>query len=59
MHSSGVMPTDFKDPQTYAIIGAAMAVHRGLGCGFLEAVSREALTIELQERGIPFVREAR
>ena len=36
-----------------------MAVHRELGCGFLEAVSREALAIELQERGIPYVREAR
>jgi GxxExxY protein len=50
---------DFDDPQTYKIIGAAMAVHRALGCGFLEAVSREAFTIELQERGIPFVHEAR
>ena len=47
------------DPQTYKIIGVAMAVHRELGCGFLEAVSREAFAIELQERGIPFVREAR
>ncbi|MCU1383229.1 MAG: hypothetical protein JWL71_1926 [Acidobacteria bacterium] len=36
-----------------------MAVHRELGCGFLEAVSREALAIELEERGIPFIREAR
>ena len=36
-----------------------MAVHRELGCGFLEAVSREALAIELAERSIPFVREAR
>ena len=53
------MPSEFDDPQTYKIIGAAMAVHRALGCGFLEAVSREALTIELQERGIPFVREVR
>jgi GxxExxY protein len=53
------MPSQFEDPQTYAIIGAAMAVHRALGCGFLEAVSREAFTIELKERGIPFVRESR
>ena len=59
MQLSGVMREDFDDPQTYAIIGAAMAVHRALGCGFLEAVSREAFTIELQERGIPFVRETR
>ena len=53
------MRSDFDDPQTYKIIGAAMAVHRELGCGFLEAVSREALTIELEEQRIPFVREAR
>jgi GxxExxY protein len=53
------MRADFDDPQTYKIIGAAMAVHRQLGCGFLEAVSREALAIELRERSIPFVREAR
>ena len=56
---SGVMRADFDDPQTYGIIGAAMAVHRELGCGFLEAVSREALAIELRERGVPFIREAR
>ena len=51
--------TNFDDPQTYMIIGAAMAVHRELGYGFLEAVSREAFAVELEERQIPFVREAR
>mgnify|MGYP006264065381 CR=1 FL=1 len=45
------------DPETYAIIGAAMEVHRVLGCGFLEAMYRAALILELIERSIPVARE--
>jgi GxxExxY protein len=48
---------DTKDPETYAIIGAAMRVHRELGFGFLEAVYQEAFEIELQKQKIPYKRE--
>lgn len=34
-----------------------MEVHRQLGCGFLEPVYQEALSIELSNCAIPFRRE--
>lgn len=45
------------DPQTYTIIGAAMAVRTELGPGFLEAVYQDAMKIELKERRIPSVEQ--
>jgi GxxExxY protein len=49
--------SDPRDPRTFAIIGAAMEVHRVLGSGFLEIFYRDALAIEFEIRKIPHVAE--
>ena len=44
--------------ETYQIIGAAMEVHKTLGCGFTEKVYQDALEKEFLRQSIPFVRES-
>ncbi len=43
--------------EAFKIVGAAMAVHRHLGCGFTEKVYQDALELEFQAEGIPYQRE--
>ncbi|MFC4213131.1 GxxExxY protein [Pedobacter lithocola] len=43
--------------ETDLIIGAAIEVHRNLGCGFLEIIYKDALCLELDSRGYYYERE--
>lgn len=47
------------DPRTYAIIGAAMEVHREMGNGYLEPVYHETMEMEMEmaDRAIPNIHE--
>ncbi len=48
----------YKD-ESYAIIGACVAVYKEKGCGFLEPVYHECLEIELESQKIPFSQNRR
>src|SRR6476660_1356330 len=49
---------DLRDSElTDGIIGAAIAVHRDLGPGFIEAVYEQAIAVEFALRGIAFIRQ--
>ena len=43
--------------ETFQIIGAAMEVHKAIGCGFTEPLYQEAFEEELRLRNIPYQRE--
>ena len=45
------------DPLTERVIGCAIAVHRALGPGLVEATYEEALCIELGYQGLRFSRQ--
>ncbi len=52
------MPLELED-LTEKIIGAAIAVHRELGPGFIESVYERALVIELEHIGLAVSRQHR
>lgn len=51
------MPDSDRDPLSHAVLGAAFEVANVLGRGFLEAVYRRALVVELRRRGAKVAEE--
>lgn len=47
------------EKESYEIRGAALEVHKELGCGFSEKVYQDALEVEFKKRGILYEREKR
>ncbi len=50
-------PSPELDELARKVIGAAIAVHRALGPGYLESVYEEALCVELEFQTLPFQRQ--
>jgi GxxExxY protein len=50
-------PGERIDGWAHAVIGAALEVHQLLGPGYLESVYEEALSVELELRGISYERQ--
>ena len=56
-------PSERKEPSTeldllaHKVIGAAIAVHRALGPGYIESVYEEAMCVELDFQSVPFQRQ--
>ena len=48
---------NYREEETYKIIGICMEVHRILGPGLLEVVYKDALEIEFKQNSISFERE--
>jgi GxxExxY protein len=55
--SSRLEPGEESDALARDVIGAAIAVHRALGPGFVESVYENALCIELAHRAVAFNRQ--
>ncbi len=53
-----IEPSQEVDALAHQLIGAAIAVHRELGPGFVESIYERALAIELTHRQIPFSQQA-
>jgi GxxExxY protein len=49
------MPELLLRDEVYAVVGAAIEVHREFQSGFYEGVYQEAMELELTDRRIPFV----